>query len=490
MTSDNNMDEFEQDQFDSFEDGDANEPTRSKNGLVEAWRNKPVFKLLVILLGLSAVLAVILSSTGKSKQEVVSHMAAAPGLKEAPGGTVSPFFKDQNDIANAQRADQAVAEGGSAFPTPIGKDATDLAEERKDPLKEYREETERLKRDMQAQQAQNAQKIQMLQQQVVAAQSTPRQPQQEDETLARAMQAQMQQLMDSWKPSSATVVSGVVEKVDPTKTAMVQGMTNVSLPGASSAKIDAQLKEDVKTLVPAGTVNYMQLLTEANSDVPGPILAQILSGPLAGGRAIGHFQVMNDYLVMSFNMVSLKGKDYAINGLALDPDTTLGGMATEVDHRYFMRVLLPAAGAFVSAFGDAMADTDTETTISGDSVVVNSAKKGYKEAIYDGLGSVGQTVSQFFQQQANQTKTLVRVAVGTPMGLFFLQPVTNQKAEYETNNNMMGMPGGANGSYQSNVPYPNTTGQNNSTAYGMSSSQMEMFNKLMSTSGTKNGVYR
>jgi len=491
MTSDKNMDEFEQDQFDSLEDEEqAAGASSAKNGLLEAWRTKPVLKLLVILIGLSAALALIFSSTGKHKEEIISKISNAPALKEAPGGSVSPYFNQQNNLANDQRVKQAEVNGGSAFPTPVGQNATDVVEPKRDYQKEYREETEKLKRDMQAEQAQNAQKLQLLQQQVLAAQqqNAQRKPAQEDETLARAMQTQMQALMDGWKPRSAKVVAGIQEKAETDTNAIAQGMQQISLPSQMAAKTTDTVAPQPKTLVAAGVVNYIQLLTEANSDVPGPILAQILSGPLAGGRAIGRFQVMNDYLVMTFSMVSLKGKDYAINGLALDPDTTLGGMATEVDHRYFTRILLPAAGAFVSAFGDAMADTDTSTTVSGDAVIVDSAQKGYKEAIYDGIGSIGQTVSQFFQQQANQTKTLVRVAVGTPMGLFFLQPVTDQKADYATQNNGAVM--NTTGGQSESVPYPDANKTNAGNAYGMSPSQMQMFNQLMSSSTTKkSGIY-
>jgi intracellular multiplication protein IcmE len=245
---------------------------------------------------------------------------------------------------------------------------------------------------------------------------------QDDDSLAKAMQKQMQQLMESWAPRHAKFVTGTA----PADKAEAQTAAQQEEQAAQARQTQTP---PPKTLVAAGTVNYVQLLTEANSDVPGPILAQILSGPLSGGRAIGRFQVMGDYLVMTFNTVSLKGKDYPINAMALDPDTTLGGMATEVDHRYLSRVLLPAAGAFVSAFGKALAETDTETTVSDGTVVSEQAKKGTKEAIYSGIGEMGETVADFLRDEAKKTKTLVRVAVGTPMGLFFLNTVKEESRQ-------------------------------------------------------------
>lgn len=416
MTDD--MDEFDQDQFDS-----PREPERKpgvqgvRQSLTEAWRTKPLFKLLVIMAGVAFAMAGALGSFSGGAEKDIAQIGRAPELNEPPGKSASPFFIEQNKQANAQRVNEALQDGGSAIPTPVGKniDLSELTDKnRKDPLLEFRAETERLKQEMRAEQKQNAQQVQLLQQQMKQKKIS------EDDSLARAMQKQMQDLMQSWVPSRMKTIAGMAPSTE------TQSSAATATGGAQMASVDQNLlnkKEVNKAIIPAGVVNYAQLLTEANSDIPGPILAQVLSGPLAGGRAIGQFQVMNDYLVLTFNRISYKGEDYPVTILALDPDTTLGGMATEVDHRYFTRLLLPAAAAFTSAFGDALSEGSSETTVSGDTVIVTQAEKGYKDALYDGLGQVGQTMSQFFQAEANKTKVLVRVAVGTPMGLFFTQPV-------------------------------------------------------------------
>lgn len=413
----NNTDEFDQDQFDSLDELEEQEKRNVKQSVMEAWRNNPLFKLVVIMAFVGIALAGALGAFSGSPPIEAAQITNASRINEAPGGQSTPFFIEQNKQANEQRVQQALREGHSAIPTPHGTniDLSDLTDkDRKDPLLEFRAETERMKQELRAEQKQAAQQIQMMQQQI---QRPPEQP--EDDSLAKAMQKQMQELMESWKPRSMISVKGFEPPKEETASSLVQ------MPASTqAAEITPTMSGPTeKILVPAGSVNYAQLLTEANSDVPGPILLQILSGPLAGGRAIGQFQVMNDYLILTFNLVSLKGKEYSINALALNPDTTLGGLATEVDHRYFSRVLLPAAGAFVQAFGSALGSGSSEAVVSGDSVIVTQAQKGYKEATYAGLGQVGETLSQFFQNEANQIKPLVRVAVGTPMGLFFLQSV-------------------------------------------------------------------
>jgi len=416
-----NMDEFE-DQFDSMDEPQKAQRANVKQSLADAWRNKPLFKLLVIMGVVGFAMAGALGAFSGAPSVDTARIGRSPNLNEAPGGTASPFFIEQNKQANDQRVGQAMEQGGSAMPTPVGNnvDLSELTDKhRKDPLLEFRAETERLKQEMRAEQKQNAQQVQMLQQQML------QKPQEEDDTLAKAMQRQMQELMQSWVPGKMALVNGVPQPKEETPV----GFSGYQPAAAQTATTGEDTTP--KTLVPAGSVNYAQILTEANSDVPGPVLVQILSGPLAGGRAIGRFQVSGEYLVLTFNLVSYKGKEYSINAMALDPDTTLGGMATEVDHRYFTRLVLPAAASFMSSFGSTLGSGSSTTTATDSGIIVDQAKKSYQDATYAGLGQMGQTMSQFFQNEANQTKVLVRIAVGTPMGLFFLQPVKDVTLDQE-----------------------------------------------------------
>lgn len=419
----NNMDEFE-DQFDP-----ADEPQKAKGGakesLMDAWRNKPLFKLLIIMGVVGVAMAGALGAFSGSPAIETARIGKAPNLNEVPGGQASPFFVEQNKQANEQRVNQAMEQGGSAIPTPVGNnvDLSELTDKhRKDPLLEFRAETERLKQEMRAEQKQSAEQVQILQQQMMQKTQEV-----EDDSLAKAMQRQMQELMEGWVPRKMTSVQGAELPKDQMAAPGGPGLAQPVSGGAA----DAPVQPSVKTLVSAGSVNYAQLLTEANSDVPGPILVQILSGPLSGGRAIGRFQTMGDYLVLTFSLVSFKGKDYSINAMALDPDTTLGGMATEVDHRYFSRLVLPAAASFMSSFGSTLGSGSATTTSTDSGIIVEQAKQGYKDAAFAGLGQMGETMSQFFQSEAGQIKPLVRVAVGTPMGLFFLQPVKDETIDQQ-----------------------------------------------------------
>ena len=445
-------DNFENENNDDFIEPEigASEENAPKAGmagnLAEAWRTRPFFKLIVLIVAVFAVGVAAINFFGGSNTtgNDVARLNKPPALKEAPGGAATPYMRQQTEMANNERSEQAIASGGSAIPTPIGQ-TTDIgglsgAEKKDDPLKELRIETDLLKKQIQQQQ------VQQQQQQV-----QQRPPEQFDNSLAEAMQRQMQQLMESWTPKgikNVVVVKPEDLRAEQEKAAQAAGATAATL--ASSTEATAP-----KIVVNAGTVSYAQLLTEANSDVPGPILAQIVSGPLSGARAIGSFQVAmgyEKYLVLRFSIADKKGKDYKIDAIALDPDTTLGGMATEVDERYFARVVLPAAAGFLQGMGQALGQSNTSVTTNGTTSLSSVAGNGYKQGIYNGLGSAAETMGQFFQNQANLTKPLVRVAAGTPLGIFFVSPVTEPTA-----NGGGFQPNNANGGNGTNANYPGTT---------------------------------
>ncbi|MDR3450967.1 MAG: DotG/IcmE/VirB10 family protein [Alphaproteobacteria bacterium] len=435
---------------------DINAPGISKPGaranLAEAWRTRPMFKFMVLIVAVFAVCVAGFSFLGGgTTSNDIAHIAKVPTLKPDAGGALNPYMRQQTEMADKQRAQEAVTQGGSAMPTPVGQ-PTDIngfgvTEHKDDQINELRAETEKLRQQVQQQQQAQAQQVQQRQ---------ANEP--FDNSLAEAMQRQMTQLMDSWTPKGIKEVT--VIKPEDLKLEKDKAATD----NVAAAAQKTGTAGNAKIVVAAGTVSYAQLLTEANSDVPGPILAQIVSGPLAGARAVGSFQVSDGYekyLVLKFSLADAKGKDYQINAYALDPDTTLGGMATEVDERYFTRVILPAAAGFLQGMGQAIGQGNSTITTNGQTTITTLAGNGYKQGIYNGLGQAAQTMGSFFQNQANLTKPLVRVAAGTPIGMFFVAPVTEPGTGDATLPNPNGL--NANGYNGVSAGYP---GANAGYGYG------------------------
>ena len=367
----------------------------------------PLFKFLILVIAVFAVIAAAMKFfSTDDKTSLVTKMTPPPTMREAPGGASSPYHQQQTKMADDMRVQEAIKYGESAMPTPIGNptERSDVGgfNRKEDPLRELRAEQELLRRQLQQ------------------AQQKPPEP--FDPSLARIMQRYMESLAATWTPSKMAVIQGYGEEAGNATGQQGYGGGGGGYPPQSYGA------GANNTLVRVGTISYAQLLTEANSDVPGPVLAQIVSGPLSGAKAIGSFQVAygyERYLVLRFRVATKGNKEYQIDAIALDPDTSLSGMATEVDERYMTRLVLPAAANFLQVFGSGMGTPDRERETSGRySSVVSQSRQTLEEGLYSGLGGAFETAGEFFRDEANRTKPLVRVAAGTPMGLLFTSSVS------------------------------------------------------------------
>src|ERR1700743_3602121 len=87
---DENHDEFaEHDHENGGQDGERKASGVTGN-LVEAWRTKPMFKFMVLLAAVFAVVVAAVNFLGGSDTEKdLVHLSRAPNFKEAPGGKTS-----------------------------------------------------------------------------------------------------------------------------------------------------------------------------------------------------------------------------------------------------------------------------------------------------------------------------------------------------------------------------------------------------------------
>lgn len=444
-----NLDDFDQPP-ENFEPEDRASERKAGFGknIASAWQASPVFKIFLLLVGggaiASAALGVFNSDNGAKPAKSVVQQGAQ--ISATPGGEAPPAFQEAVNEASAQRAQNAARQGGSALPTPMGNTTqmTNMdpsAQASDDPLAEFRAQ-QAAAQEPAAPAVQQRQNNNQQQQRVGGNQQPMVNGEPPlDQNLAQAMQQQMQSIMGSWAPTNSKIIK--VTANEPT------GGQNGT--GGTGQQQQQQQFDFGKTLIQAGTINYGQMIMEANSDVPGPIMVQILSGPFSGARAIGRFSVQNDYLVMQFNLVNFKGKDYPVDILALDPDTTLGGMATETDQRYWSRVFLPAAAEFVSGFAQGFTQADQNVYIQDGVVVSQRAGGSLRKGLGQGAQEAGDRVSTIINDQASKVKPLVKVAAGTPIGLFFTRTVTEntppnpqQQVSTYPQNGIMGQTGGIN----------------------------------------------
>ena len=448
----NNENDIDIDQQEDFE----KEP-QQKASLKETWDSNPLLKIAAVLLGVALLAGGYFAFLGKDEEQNRSMVSGGAETHETVGSTVNdPEYIKKQQEANKKAAQQAQATGQSNIPVPIAPaenqtltlPATPNAPQG-DPLAEWRAKTEAKRVKMEQEQQPEEKEAEQPE---VVPMVTPIHPQptmKMDPNAARQLAEQMRTVITSQTP-------GVVQRMTITSR---QSAYNVKLrKDDDEARKKAQLEAHggggvggtqlasasgggggmggggagagakPKTIVTAGTIAYAQLINDLNSDVKGPALAQVLSGPFEGGRAIGTFTKQDDYLTLTFNHVIKDGISYKIEAIALDENTTLTGINSDIDHHYLARIILPSAADFIRGYAQAAAQPAQTQGVTGSVVTTTTAQPSAHEIFMKGVETSADNVSAAIKEQEPHEET-VKLWHGTTMGLLFTQKVTTGDAE-------------------------------------------------------------
>jgi intracellular multiplication protein IcmE len=385
-----------------------------------ALKDNPMVKIGGVLAVLAVIIGAVVVFGGGSDGPDNSSLRPAPQVENAiptDESTVSEVYKEQLQTRNQQAVEEAQRTGGSVLPvtanTAKGKIELEVEEEpEEDPLERWR---------MLQEQRKKARPEPVVQQQVQQPQTNQVDTRAQAVTaMSDAMSTQMQSILDAQKvpPLKVSQITPVEYIED-----MVKEAEEAALKEEEARKQTAEEATEI-ILLPAGEIEYGQLITEANSDVPGPILAKVASGPLKGSKLLGKFETKKEHLILSFNQIVIDGISYDVDAVAIDPNSALPGMATEVDHRYFTRVVLPAAAAFIEGVAGAVAQSESTTVTVGDTSTSSTQQDlDLTQELASGGEELAREVGQELDNIANQTMPLIRVAAGTPMGILFVEPV-------------------------------------------------------------------
>jgi intracellular multiplication protein IcmE len=392
-------------------------------GALKAISSRPIFKLVALLTvvgGLAYAANSFYSRASKVEQSVLPTTVADVAAVPVTDTEVTPEYQRAVREQSQQRIAEAQGELSSAVPTPMQSQVM--------PPTMGTVEGEAVEPDLLKAFETSVQGRMTDAPSPVPQPSAPPISPEAVAALAATIRGQLEQVSRDWSPGPMNYLQTSAAE----KYATVTPASAGAGAGAAAATSSASSKA-AKLYVPLGAVHYGHMIMEANSDVPGPIMAEILSGPFAGGRLIGAFETQRNFLIIRFTKLSFRRLEIAVDILAVDPNTTLGAVVTEVDPRYFTRVILPAAGEFIRAFGETLSKDTSTVTVSGSgatSITTSTqAKPTTEDALYDGLEASADRVGQFLDDEASNTKRLVRVAVGTPMGLLFLKAVRSSDVQ-------------------------------------------------------------
>ena len=424
-------------------DDDLDNESQRQVSLADVWNNNPALKLFAIVGALGLAIIAFLVLGGDNEKPDLSRVAAAGNVSEAPGQTeLTPAYEEAVEQADNQRAQEAELQGGSAMPTPIGRPTerieapADIEEE--DPLAQWRREAEKRREERNRERPPTLPDVPQETTNNNTAPALPTVPQIDprqqmrqqlptgptpEQVGARAQlfQNQMSAILQARVPQQSILVNQGIQPayVVPTP----ESETETAMLLAESQDSATSLEVQKEMLLPAGTIEYGQIVTAANSDIPGPVLAQIASGPLAGARALGSFTMQDEYLVLSFTKAVLNGKEYAINAIAIDPATTLTGVATDVDHYYFSRVFLPGAAKFIEGWASAVTRQGTSVVVTGETVSTTQDKLDTGDELLAGFEEAAGEFADIVDDRADKKELTVKVASGTRVGLLFLDSI-------------------------------------------------------------------
>src|SRR5580692_9947971 len=240
-----------------------------------------------------------------------------------------------------------------------------------------------------------------------------------DETSEEGKSARQQRqkaigdLVNSWtsRPPQTTVV------IEPTS--LKQGADDppakVGAKGADSGVTGGRV------LVPAGRGIYAHTVVAVDSDTNGPIVLEADTGPISGDRMIGTFSKSgNDRLIVKVETVEHRGASLEANGLVIAPDSMETAVASSIDEHYVERFVLPAAAAFMSGLGQAVALGNSTSTVSpfGGTTQTFGPLTFKQEALVAG-GAAATAVSTALKAETPKGPT-VHLAANVSVGVMFL----------------------------------------------------------------------
>lgn len=195
---------------------------------------------------------------------------------------------------------------------------------------------------------------------------------------------------------------------------------------------DANLPEEDRgeLLLPAGSVSYAENLMSITSDRETPVVARLVSGPMAGNVLRGAYGVDKASGKMSVNFTSMsdeKGKTVPVEAIAVDGFTAETVTRSSIDRRLLRRYAPVLGATFITGLAAAAAEPDKTiiTNSDGDQEVVEQARTT-EQAAYAGLAASADAISADLLEYSPKGPE-IKIAAGFPLGIIFVTDVYDEK---------------------------------------------------------------
>ncbi|WP_310622287.1 DotG/IcmE/VirB10 family protein [Flexibacterium corallicola] len=374
-------------------------------------------KTLLIALGIFLVVMAVLFLFDSEPTVNPSTVTTLRDMRGTVQGAnpLAPEYRKQVEKADQKRIEDALATGGTALPTIIAGDTHEAVlpldiEEEVPPLvlEEPEEETE----------VKNAAQPDFIfepdPQQHFAS---PVQKVSNPEDIGRIEEYLRTLTTNAPVASVETVYSGTY----------YQDLEQASAEDTEPSSPRKDEDEPQVSMPLAGTVLYGQLISRANSDTPGPVLATILQGPLAGSRLIGSFTLRQNTLVIDFQTVAVKqyqgreiNKTFPVNAVAVDTKYIGTGLATKVNRHLAQKIGFTFLSGLAQGIGSAISQNGSTTTVRSDgSVTTSTSDLNTTESLLSASGQAVSQTGQLLMSEYGSRPTTVIVEAGTQLGVLF-----------------------------------------------------------------------
>lgn len=328
---------------------------------------------------------------GVNHQKAVSSLGSFNHVTNLPGGDKGGALYEKNlNLLNEKRAQEAEKKGQTFIPTmgalhPIApvKSAAPKPKPKPAPAPAPK-----------------------------AAPAAPR-PTAYQKAMAKDAQMELMRFIDAPVPTPLTTSLRVEQGFN-------QGRNGVPVPGESRTS-GAGSEAQGPVLAQPGHIAFGELLTAMNSNEPGPVEAEIVSGRFKGARVLGKFKREKDRLVIQFDEMTWNHQSYAISAYAINAKTARTYVATSVNHHTLVRWGSLIAASLLGGVDNALSMANENTVLGNGYAAIAQSLTTPEIPIY-AAGNVGNVLTPILAKRFNEPPT-VREAQGAPIGILFMKPV-------------------------------------------------------------------
>lgn len=220
------------------------------------------------------------------------------------------------------------------------------------------------------------------------------------------------------------------------------GSTTATGPGTASASV-----VPIEVIPPYWRgPGYIDVGVDSDNSTT-PVLARMDTGSYAGAvlKAPDGAKLTGDGVVIHFTEMAYRGINYTVDAYALQEDTLLANVATDVNHRYMSRIVLPALMSGIGGIGEMYAQANTQLVSNGfnSQVVRPSTPDGAAVLGSIAGGAAGQAAKVLSDDAQRVPARQVTITKGQVVAIQFMRGVYSADAL---------VPGRGSGAVQAAVP--------------------------------------